>query len=113
MTAVEKKYQQINKNTLALLRSYRKSLQESGLEIEGVILFGSHAKGTQHEWSDIDIAVISSEFGKDRLAERVQLTRLGDKISLAIEPHPFHPVDLADRWNSLAAEVKKYGIPIE
>lgn len=103
----------INRELRKILESYRESLQKSGLEIEKMILFGSHAKGTQHEWSDIDVAVVSPKFGKDRLAERVQLTRLGDKVSLAIEPHPFHPIDLADRWNSLAAEVKKYGIPIK
>lgn len=103
----------INTELQQLLKEYRKSLQESGLKIEEVILFGSYAKGKQHQWSDIDVAVVSPEFGKDRLAERVKLSRLGDKISLAIEPHPFHPADLADRWNSLAAEIQKYGIPIE
>ena len=37
-------------------------LLEKGLHVEAVILFGSHARGTAHEDSDIDLAVISPDF---------------------------------------------------
>jgi predicted nucleotidyltransferase len=37
-------------------------LLEKGLHIEAVVLFGSHALGTAHEDSDIDLAVISPDF---------------------------------------------------
>lgn len=32
------------------------------VNVEKVILFGSYAKGSAHEWSDIDLAVISPDF---------------------------------------------------
>jgi predicted nucleotidyltransferase len=38
------------------------SLLKKGLRIEAVILFGSHARGTAHEESDIDLAIISPDF---------------------------------------------------
>lgn len=102
----------IDSQVLKLLQEYRRALRNAGYDIEQMFLFGSVAKGTERVWSDIDVAVVSPQFGRDRFEERVQLARLGNRISLAIEPHPFHPEDLANRWNSLAAEVRKDGISI-
>ena len=50
-------------------------LLEDGLEIEAVILFGSHARGTAYEESDIDLAVISPDF------EGVPLNRRQEMIA--------------------------------
>ena len=33
-----------------------------GLRVDAVVLYGSYARGTPHEWSDIDLAVISPDF---------------------------------------------------
>ena len=33
-----------------------------GLRVDAVVLYGSYAHGTPHEWSDIDLAVISPDF---------------------------------------------------
>ena len=38
------------------------ALLRKGLRIEAIILFGSHARGTAYEESDIDLAVISPDF---------------------------------------------------
>jgi predicted nucleotidyltransferase len=37
-------------------------LLESKMELEKIILFGSHNQGRQKRWSDIDLAVISKRF---------------------------------------------------
>jgi predicted nucleotidyltransferase len=37
--------------------------------VSKVIIFGSHAKGKANPDSDIDIAVISSQFGKNNFKE--------------------------------------------
>ena len=34
----------------------------SAIRVEAVILYGSYAKGTADEWSDIDLAVVSPDF---------------------------------------------------
>ena len=34
------------------------------VHVDGVYLFGSYAKGTADEWSDIDLAIVSPDFGK-------------------------------------------------
>jgi uncharacterized protein len=102
----------LSPETLRIARQYRYALNSAGIKVDDLLVFGSQAKGTAQPTSDIDIAVVSSQFSRDYSDERVRLMRLGNKISLAIEPHPFHPDDLNDRWSTFAQEIKKYGIPV-
>jgi len=106
------KITQLSPETLRIARQYRRALDNAGIRVVNFLVFGSQAKGTAQKSSDIDIAVVSSQFSRDYSSERVRLMRLGDKISLAIEPHPFHPDDLNDRWSTFAQEIKKYGIQV-
>ena len=43
------------------IREFAKSL-EAGIRIEAIVLYGSYARGTAYEQSDIDIAVVSPDF---------------------------------------------------
>ena len=37
-------------------------IEAKGVNLRTVILYGSFAKGTQHKWSDIDVALVADEF---------------------------------------------------
>ena len=52
-----------------------------------IILFGSYANGTPHEYSDIDIAIIFDETGDEFLDTWTHLVKLCRGISFDIEPH--------------------------
>ena len=73
-------------------------------------LFGSYARGTAHRDSDIDIALILPVC-ENLFDTRVGLMQISRKIDLSIEPHPMAEVDF-EEGNSLAEEIKKYGIPL-
>ena len=45
-------------------------LLNEGIRVEAIILFGSYVNGKPHEWSDIDVAVISPDFEGQPLSER-------------------------------------------
>ncbi|OIN88836.1 hypothetical protein COW80_05415 [Candidatus Beckwithbacteria bacterium CG22_combo_CG10-13_8_21_14_all_01_47_9] len=94
---------------LSQVRHYQENLTNAGIKAR-LIIFGSQAKKKAKPWSDIDVCVVSDIFGKNRHTERVRLMRLTDEISLDIEPHPYHPKDLADKWDPLAQEIRKYGV---
>lgn len=94
------------------VQKYQKILRQAHIPVEKVIIFGSQTKGTAKPWSDIDVCVVSSIFGKDRHDERVRLMHLTSPINLNIEPHPYNPADLMDKWDPLAAEIRKYGLTI-
>jgi uncharacterized protein len=79
--------------------------------VTAAYLYGSQAKGMASEWSDIDIAIISSDFSDDLFEERVALMRIAARIDDRIEPHPF----LASAFNiddPLSYEIQQHGIRI-
>ena len=87
------------------------SIVKSNYDCEQVILFGSYAKGTQHEESDIDIAVILEEF-ENPLDIQLELMRLRRKIDSRIEPHPFRKRDFTST-NPVAYEILQHGQRID
>lgn len=92
-----------------LIEKYKKVLKKNGIPVEKIILFGSYAKGTAKPWSDLDLCVVSSIFGKDSHEEMLRLMRLASIVELLIEPHPYHPKDLNDPYDALAHEINTYG----
>jgi predicted nucleotidyltransferase len=57
------------------------------MTIENVYLFGSYARGTPHEDSDIDVAFIVSRFKGDFFEIIPPIWKLRRQIDFRIEPH--------------------------
>lgn len=93
----------------SLIRRYSIVLQKHGIVVDQLILFGSYAKGAAQYDSDVDVCVVSNDFGKDRLHELVTLKKLTISVDTILEPFPFHPDDLNDQYNPLAAEIRSFG----
>ena len=74
-------------------------------------MFGSYAKGTQTEDSDIDIAIISSDFN-DIIEDEAKLIGLTWKIDTRIEPHPITTEDYENISNPFVREVINTGIKV-
>jgi len=102
----------LGKKEVNLINRYVRLIKQKGIKVSKVILFGSHAKGMAKSDSDIDIAVISSQFGRNNLKEMMLLRKLALEIDSQIEPLPFSPQDLEDRYSTLSQEIKKYGVLI-
>lgn len=79
--------------------------------VEAAYLYGSQAKGTATEWSDIDVAVVSPDFSADLFQERVALMRLAAQIDDRIEPHPFTPQDF-NANDPLVSEIRRTGVRV-
>jgi len=43
------------------VRRFVEKLRDEGINVESAYLFGSFAKGGESKWSDIDVAIISSD----------------------------------------------------
>jgi predicted nucleotidyltransferase len=52
-----------------IVREYVRVLEPT-IRVDRVILYGSYASGHPHNWSDIDLAVISRDFAKKTLWHR-------------------------------------------
>jgi predicted nucleotidyltransferase len=64
--------------------------------VKGVYLFGSYAKGTAHDNSDIDIAIVSDKFEGRRFWDREKLGKYVIKSSFDLEVHPYKTEDFTE-----------------
>jgi predicted nucleotidyltransferase len=74
-------------------------------------LFGSYAKGMEHEESDIDLAVVFDGF-ENLVDMQTELMRLRRVIDSRIEPHPFREKDF-NISNPVAFEILQHGQRID
>ncbi|MBM2813317.1 MAG: nucleotidyltransferase [Ignavibacteria bacterium] len=81
------------------------------IKFEQVFLFGSYAKGSEHDYSDIDLAVVSSNFEGVRYYDIDKIRRPKLKASTLLEVHPFIPEDF-NTDNPFVNEIITTGIKI-
>ena len=95
-----------------IVKKYAEKLKKENYPISAVYLFGSHAKGKAHKWSDIDVAVISDKLKRNKDKNKFLLWDLRMDIDTAIEPHGFTVKDFEDINDPMVYEIKKTGIKI-
>jgi predicted nucleotidyltransferase len=96
-----------------IIKKYAEKLREKGVNFQKIILFGSYAANRENQDSDIDVAVISETFGKDRFDERVLLSKIAYYVDARIEPHPINLKDFTeDTWQTIIHEIKSKGTEI-
>ncbi len=106
-----KKNKIINEEILNIVNRYIKEVNKY-YKVEAIYLFGSYAKGTEHEDSDIDIAVITSDFNNDIFDEQLKLKKLRWNIDLRIEPHIIKTEDYKNIRTPFIKEVIDTGIKL-
>lgn len=100
----------IDNRIMDSIKKYIEKISEH-YKIETIILFGSYAKGTENEDSDIDIAVISSDL-KNIIDDGAKLIGLTWKIDTRIEPHPILKEDYENVSNPFVKEIVDTGIKV-
>jgi len=76
-------------------------------DLRKVFLFGSYINGNPHEESDIDIAVIFSDY-TNRLDRQLELMKLTRNVDTRIEPHPFREKEF-EITNPFVHEIVTHG----
>jgi len=80
-------------------------------KVDFVILFGSFAKGNQHEDSDIDVAVVTKDI-QNTFDDSVKMSRMTWDIDLRIEPHAIRTEDYENNATALINEIITTGVQI-
>ena len=94
------------------VKNYAKEIRQQGINLRKVILFGSFAKGTQHEWSDIDVALVADDFTGVGFLDTPRFSGIGiKKPYIRIEPKTY-PTDYFQEGDPFIDEIKKTGIEI-
>jgi predicted nucleotidyltransferase len=94
-----------------LVKKYIVELGKKDIQIDKAYLFGSYARGTATQWSDIDVALLTRKFIGDSFDFKFLLMKIAREIDLHIEPHPYLVKDFR-KDNPIAAEVMKTGIRV-
>lgn len=104
----------VKKHVEVIAGEYIKALKSRNIRIEKAILFGSYAKGSAGKDSDIDIAIISPDFGQDYVEEAVMLKEISEDIDLDISPRPYSLEEYKNRKQGqfLYDEIVSKGKPI-
>ncbi len=100
-----------NKLIMEIVQKYVEKICEN-YKIEAIILFGSYAKGTNNENSDIDIAIITDDFKNDIFDEELNLMKLRRNIDTRIEPHLIRIEDFKNAETPFIQEVIDTGIKV-
>ncbi len=100
-----------NKFIMEIVQKYVDKICEN-YKIEAIILFGSYAKGTNNENSDIDIAIITDDFENDIFDEELNLMKLRRNIDTRIEPHLIRIEDYKNAETPFIKEVIDTGIKV-
>jgi len=89
------------------------AVAERGVHVDKAILYGSYATGNENADSDLDVAVISSDFGKDRYKEGTMLMKLAWRIDPRLHPVPLSAESFAqDTWIPLVHEIRAHGVEV-
>ncbi|MCL4550452.1 MAG: nucleotidyltransferase domain-containing protein [Bacteroidetes bacterium] len=86
-------------------------LKKIGINVEKAILFGSYAKGTNNEWSDIDLVVVSNDFKGIRIIDKENMVSAISAVDYDISPLPYRPEDFTED-DLFVKEIIKTGIRI-
>lgn len=98
----------------AIIIKFINLLTSQGITVEKAILYGSFVSGDIHPGSDLDLAIISPDFGKDRYEEGKRLFQMAWRIDPRIEPVPISSASYEnDTWLPLIHAIKQKGIEIK
>ena len=99
----------IDINIMKIVKKYVDAISKN-FNIKEVYVFGSYAKGTNHEDSDIDVAVVLDS-NNDIIDLMVELMMYTQDIDLRIEPHPIKIEDF-EEGNPFIDEIKNTGLKV-
>ena len=89
-------------------------LTARGIHVEKAVLYGSYASGNIHAGSDLDLAIVSPDFGKDRFEEGKMLFQIAWRVDPRIEPIPISSESYEkDTWIPLIYEIRQRGIEFQ
>jgi uncharacterized protein len=91
----------VKKSTLKAVVFMKERLQQTGLNVQKIIVFGSQANGKYNDGSDIDIIVISNDFKNKDIFKRARLTKDAEimtikKFMIPLDIVTMTPEELAD-----------------
>ncbi len=98
-------------NLNSVIRRFLSLISEE-VKVKEAYLFGSYANGHAHEYSDIDMAIVSDDLVGSRFDDSTRLGKYVIEASIDIEVHPFKTEDFTPD-NPFVEEILRTGKRIQ
>jgi predicted nucleotidyltransferase len=98
----------VDRSVLNSVKKYLQALSAQGVPVKAGVLFGSYATGKMHEWSDIDLLVVSPRFDKKvKRADIDLLWHVAADVDSRIEPIAIGEQQYKDSNSSYIIEIAR------
>ncbi|MFC2131300.1 nucleotidyltransferase domain-containing protein [Bacteroidota bacterium] len=94
-----------------IVERFIEEVRKDNITISKAYLFGSYANGTNHEFSDIDIAIVSDNFEGINFYDCQKVVEAMLRTNVDLETHPYRPEDFTED-NPFVKEILDHGIRI-
>jgi predicted nucleotidyltransferase len=95
---------------ISTAKAFVKDCNAAGLYFDKVLLFGSYARGTMHDWSDIDLLLVSKQFSRNTFDNLKLYVKVNSKYPI-VETHTY-PTDYFLQGDGFIEEVLKSSVEI-
>lgn len=101
------------KSVISHLQKYAAEVKATGVHLKKIILFGSYARNKQHEWSDIDVAMVADEFSGVGFRDIGLFAKVQIKYPYyLIQPRTYSTKDFTAKKDPFLEQILKQGIEI-
>ena len=93
------------------LKKFAEEVKNCDIHLKKMVLFGSYAKNKQHEWSDIDVAMVADEFTGVGFKDIGLFSKVQIKYPYyLIQPRTYNTKDFTPKKDPFVEEILKGGI---
>jgi predicted nucleotidyltransferase len=97
-----------DKTIIKSIQKYLGEVKQKGIPVSYGVLFGSYARGQEHEWSDIDLLVVSPRYDKKWThKDWAKLWLIAAHTDVRIEPIPVGEKQYKEDDSSVIIEVAR------
>lgn len=97
-----------DKRIIRSIQNYLRAVEKKGIPVKFGVLFGSYSRDQEHEWSDIDLLVISPRYDKKWThKDWAKLWLIAADTDVRIEPIPVGEKQYQEDDSSLIIELAR------
>lgn len=98
----------VDESVVKVVKQYLQTVEKQGIPIRFGVIYGSYARGTPHQWSDVDLLVVSPRYDGKRTRDDVNmLWRIAGRTDSRIEPIPVGERQYAEDDSSAIIEIAR------
>jgi predicted nucleotidyltransferase len=97
----------VEKDIADLIKRFINELRKENIIVKKVYLFGSYARGTQREESDIDLAVVIESNGKEQKDKKISPWKYAVRVDTRLAPIALWESEMEKDYIPIIWEIKK------